>query len=231
VQFVQRVQQELFPVDLYTMDGYAYCSETETPLSFGIPIDSLGVAWEITELGDFVGALQVLLAIIGERLVETALAVDWLDTDGFLESAQAWLEKRGIDLAWGLPEGQDAHEGLLLLRQALALQPEPLDGLAVALDTTLRNTGNPFLDTVDDGWRCEYDDYDEFYWDSHTVRMLTAHYDEARPRIGQLNAYYKWYDDTLHAESQVVQLLTRLAAGAWSIQEGEIIYHGQEKGV
>lgn len=134
---------------------------------------------------------------------------------------------------WGLPPGK---EGVVRLQEALRLQPPPLDALADVIDCILKDTGSIWLDQVSGFWAMEYEieygaDLHAWYWDPGDIRQLAGLFDRVRPAFQRLDAYSDWYSDTYGRPyparaQQVADLLCRLAAGDWHIEEGgTIVYH------
>lgn len=134
---------------------------------------------------------------------------------------------------WGLPPGK---EGIIRLQEALRLQPPPLDALADAIDCILKDTGSIFLDQISGFWAMEYEveygaDLHSWYWTPEDVRQLAGLYEQVRPTVERLDAYADWYTDDYGAPIPerallVADLLCRLVAGNWHIEEGgAVIYH------
>lgn len=234
IAFVQRVSQELFPVDLERMDSYAtdyydYCEESddeedppESVLDYPLPILGLGIPWEVAGLDDLSADQAPLVAVLAPYL-----PIAGKDRNKLLKDVAEWWAGKGVSrLVWEtpslLPKGQ---AGLERLRDGLRAQLPPLDGLADLVSAVLKDTGNPFIDHPSGAYEPEYGDFwDEWGgWDSHTIADLAATYAKVRPAVERIHAYYEWFDGEKD-EQHVIDLLLSLASGRWRIENGSVVY-------
>lgn len=211
IDLLNRIAAECFP--LSEMVDETIFSAGEHALYGYVDHASWGIGWESGGFAELSPEYKPLAALVASGLQPAA---GWEDAQmTFLDDAQAWLEERG-----GQPLDEDAALFYGDIRRTLAEMLPPLDGLAVAYDCLLRNTGNPFLDLVDCGWRGEYDTWDQmadYGWTAEDVRALAALYDQALPRITRLEAYLEWWSsDTAGRTAEVLEAL----AAAFDLNDG-----------
>lgn len=233
VQFANRVDRELFPVDLTYLDDCLNSGE-EDPLDCGLIPETYGLPWEMCDLEELpAGSIPVLAVLaLPEILERTGYAVegelDGLNMD-LLEWWQEAVEEGDLDdiPTWNLSRDMD---GVRRFREALALLRPPLNALATVLDTVARDSGNPFLDTPGSFYRAEYDEFwnEEWCWCASCVKELTRLYEPVRERVEQMRAYYDWYcpyyEVVPHRRRLVVRTLARLVEGEWEIRDGELVF-------
>jgi hypothetical protein len=203
--FMQLVDEHLFPLDWYYIDGVYQCNGNVMEVVTGpIAFQSYGIECEETHFLDLDGWKQPLIS-----LLTTA--------DGDM----VFWEQAGVDYGHEMRRRERADEGLtwhLNTRHAIAtleqLEP-PLNGLAVAYQCVQKDSGNIFFDQVGAFWRGLYWD-DEFYWCSEEdIRAVKHDYEEARKDIENLKAYIDWYESNDHAAGTVAQIFLDMEDGAW----------------
>lgn len=226
------VPWELCPLESISDDAKPVLAAIAAQLAGGCDRDS-GYDGEEDGGGLLIDVLHRELRDMDEE-DEPALGCPEPAGDGLADdAAKWWREVAGREPPrWGLPAGEP---GIRRLQEALRCQEPPLDGLADVVDTIFKDTGNPFLDNPSGFWVAEYEaEYGEYdagwYWTPSDVAHLAALFDAVRPRAERLDALSRWYsDDWGRARPeripQVADLLRRLAAGKWDIQNGKVIYH------
>lgn len=233
VQFAGRVSQTLFPVDLMYLDDCLNAGE-EDVLDCGLIPETYGLAWEMCETEELrPGAIPVLAALALPELLDEAGAFCDGQLDGLTMGMLAWwqeaVEEGDLDEipTWNLERNM---AGVRQLREALVLLESPLGGMATVLDTIVKDSGNPFLDTPGAFYRTEYDDFwaEDWCWCATCVKELTRLFEPVRERIAEMDAYYNWYCPAYEIVPEhrrlVVQTLARLVAGEWEIRAGELVF-------
>ena len=214
-EFVNRVDEHLFPIDLSEMDNMlnsgAY--EEAEPLHYPILYLSYGIPWEIEAITEFDASVQPVIAVVALLLAGGEKMADEIDLWWeFLDVPRP--EYHNVEWIGDLPR----------LRDALACQDGPLSGLSVAIECVCKDTGNVFIDSPT--WlRYEYDGYDEFWWCDSDIETLAHEYAEVKDKIARLTAYQKWFDHTPGAMEQVTRLLVDLVDREYFIQDGEVIFY------
>jgi len=233
VQFANRVDRELFPVDLTYLDDCVNSGE-EDPLDCGLIPETYGLPWEMCDLEELpAGSIPVLAVLaLSEFLDEPGYAVAG-SLDGLNESLLGWwqgaVDEGDLDElpTWGLPVDSG---GVQQLRQALALLRPPLNALATVIDTIVKESGNLFLDTPGAFYRAEYDEFwnEDWCWCATCIRELTRLYEPVRERVEQMELYYDWYCPhygVVPARRRLVaRTLAQLAGGGWEIRDGELVF-------
>lgn len=189
IEFVWRVHNELFAVDLNMMD--MYYNSGENPLECPIAVGGLGVPWEVDVLEFIVEYAQPMVAVLG--------AAGEIQPDGLAD----WWEARHYDEPPQLHWPADAMDRLHRL-------PQPLDGLTVLYHAVVKNTGNLFLDVPAEAkWQCEYWP-DVEYWTVGYVQDLASEFSRVREDVSRLEAYIQWFEDIPGSESRVLAILLDL---------------------
>lgn len=233
-----RIHRELFPLSLSTYDGYANTADWDLSilLQAGLIIESWGVAWEVLVIDDLPPAIQPLVAcfcvkfaednyVYGRNPVEDTVAGRiWWERRGYPEPPRSlWCE--GDE--WNVIYIQGAIEYLD------GLEP-PLDGLGVALRCCVRGNGNAFLDMVELWWRGEYDEWDYWDWSQRSAELLTEQWEEAKPLVERLDAYYEWFDERpLEHEERALRILLGLDEELGLVEEAgiplyQVLYRGED---
>lgn len=212
--FLHKVDERLFPINFSEMDslfnsgGY----EEVEPLHYSIPYWSYGVPWEMEAIAEFTVPVQPVIAIVAPLLADGGAQVDELDL-WWETSDVPRPEYRSVEWCGDLPR----------LRDALACQDAPLDGLSVAIECVCKDTGNVFIDVP--AWlRYEYANYDEFSWCDDDIETLARRYAEVKDKIDRLVIYERWFSHTPGAMGQVTRLLADLVNREYFIRDGEVIY-------
>ncbi|MBU1747574.1 MAG: hypothetical protein KKA73_07790, partial [Chloroflexi bacterium] len=194
--FMDEVDQRLFPVDLWASHEYLSAADEEDLLEWTpLCIAGLGVPWESVGIDNLDPSEQVMVAV-----VSTAL--------GYLgrchESILDWWQQRGYDDIPALTWPRHPEVAVALLED---LDP-PLDGLAVLYQCVVKDTGNPFLDLPDGRWQGVYldDDHEGWCWEPGAIRELAQAYATVRPDVLQLEAYTTWWQSTRRVETRVLSV-------------------------
>lgn len=203
--FMHMVDEHLFPLEWYYIDGVYQCNGNVMEVVTGpIAFQSYGIECEETHFLDLEGWKQPVVSLL---------------TGG--DDSLVFWEQAGIDILHELQKRDHADEGLtwpLHTHRAIAaleqLEP-PLNGLAVAYQCVKKASGNIFFDQVGAFWRGLYWD-DEFYWCcEEDIRTVKRHYDNAKADIDKLKAYIDWYESNDHAASTVAQIFLDMEDGEW----------------
>jgi len=203
-EFVQRVDRELFPVELECMDeicGY----DGENPLNYPIFITTYGVPYEV----GFEEVLQAHCPLLAAMLVagcsleipDTLPVWEWWASVGYPDPDELPRE----ELAWLANNSEQAR---ILLR---SLNP-PLNGLATLYGCIAKDTDNLFLEIPDGPWQGEYwDMYDAWYWSPGEIRALAKMFAAVREDVERLKNYLNWYYEGRNRE--IIQTLLKLGEG------------------
>lgn len=192
VAFVNRVDAELFPVDLQMMDDMLGAMEGST-LQFGIPIYGFGVPWEVmggpVELDSW--DMPMVMAVHASGMCdenELFLLMHRNNVDVMMDWSMIWWEEQGMDppvLTWPL----DRERTMERLRRL----PAPLDGLVGVYAGVVKETGSVFFDWPGGYWQCEYTHLDCFCWCPECVRVLAEMFEQVEDDVRRLRAYYLWW--------------------------------------
>ena len=191
INFVARVNNELFPVDLSAMDMYV--NSGEDPFQVPIPIDGAGIAWEFESLCYLPEYAQPMIAVLG-----AAGEINADTLDGELES---WWNDRNYHETPRLRWPGNALERLGQL-------PDGLNGLATLYHCIMKDTGNEFIDVSSD-WEMEYLEDFEF-WTVEGIQRLTREFDQMRDQAYRLQTYLQWFEHIPGSESRVLSILLDL---------------------
>lgn len=193
-EFVWRVNEELFPIDLAYMDSYLGCEED--PLNYPIPIIGYRIPWEEWDPRDLPGYVRSIAACLADHRGG--------DDDVVPEGgAIAWLR---LNPPEGLPGADHLVESAL---QRLKCLGAPLDALADLVSSALRSMNNVFLDWSGSMYDEGDFDLDAFYWDADNVRWLANQFAQARPAVERIQVFAKWFE-TLPAEEANLRILDAL---------------------
>lgn len=188
LKLIETIDAEMFPISMSEYE--TFYSAGEHVVGGPVGYAGGGIPWEVEYIEGMEDPLRPLAAIVARGLVPEA---EWADAlTNFGEAAAEWLETHS---RWApLDETTAAcHE---LVRGKLAELAAPLDGLAVAYDCLLRQTGNPFFDAPE-FYRYDYESIYSFYeWSAADLRTLQAFYEAARPGLDKLDAYGEWWNAT-----------------------------------
>jgi len=190
IDFVARVNNELFPVDLSVMDMYV--NSGEDPFQAPIPIDGAGIAWEFESLCYLPEYAQPMIAILGAA---GEIDADTLELDG-------WWSDRNYHEIPRLRWPGDALERLGQL-------PDDLNGLATLYHCVMKDTGNEFIDISGGDWAMEYLEDFEF-WTVEGIQRLTREFDQLRDQVYRLQSYLQWFEHTPGSEHRVLSILLDL---------------------
>jgi hypothetical protein len=227
VEFVQRVNAELFPVDLGAMDQIYYGYDGPI-LDLPIPVAGWRLPWETMVVRELPGYQQAAAACIIAASGEIALYEDdeppWppdLSAEELLSIRLAGWEDTP-EIPWLSMDAPPGAAGTALKR--LTSSPLPAsnqDGLqaAAGLADLVRNaitgpTGNPFLDLSSDPlWDDDYDYCDiPYYWYPGDIRRLADLYSRARPIVERIEAFRRWFEGFQDAKEAQRIVLQRLEA-------------------
>lgn len=184
-EFVWRVNEELFPIDLAYMDSYLGCEED--PLNYPIPIVGYRIPWEEWDARDLPPYVRSICACLADH-----------------RGSDDNVVPEGLAIAWLLPGADLLVENAL---QRLRCLGTPLDALADLVGSALRSTNNVFLDWS--GMDEEDFDSDAFYWDTDNVRWLASQFAQARPAVERIQAFAVWFE-TLPADEANQRILDAL---------------------
>jgi len=218
-EFVWRVNEQLFPIDLAVMDAWFNSGEDEPMYMWPIPLRGWGVPWEMETIAEFDGYVQPVYAVCaGELDAPFEEAVNWLDS---------WWDMQGrVAPAWGLSAGR---QGIRELQEGLRAESpgqavEAWAGAGDVIDGILKETKNQFVDHPGRGWYYyEYDSVD-FYWDTADINHLAAMYGAVRPAVERMAALERWWAESPGLRGEYVDWVCRLAEGGWTIEDGEVIW-------
>lgn len=179
-QFVNRVNDEVFPVDIGAMDQWLFCIEDwdtallQTPLL----VETYGIAWEMADFVDFKDVAQLMIAICYEHLADGYVDEPWI---------KEWWRKYGYSTPprFGWPDDRAwAIEHLRALKT-------PFNGLECVYRAVRKDNDNVFLDMCND-WRNEYERDMEAYWDSYYIEWLRVAYADVRGEIERGRRLERW---------------------------------------
>lgn len=213
LKLIETVDAEMFPISMSEYE--TYYSAGEHVVGGPVGYAGGGIPWEAEYLDAVDAPLRPLAAIVARGLVPEA---GWDNAlTNFCEAADEWLETYS---QW-VPLDETAASCHGLVREKLAELAAPLDGLAVAYDCLLRQTGNPFFDAPE-FYSFDYDSVYTFYeWTADSLRRLQELYKAARPGLDKLDAYCKWWDaEGGGALDHVLRVLAQ-AFELEEVQEGE----------
>lgn len=199
MEFLQRVDRELFPVDLQMMNEFYY-SLDEEPMNVPVPVSGLRMPWEVLGVED----LPAWQGVAGRLMQENFVSAMADDMGMMPEPAEDLLE-----ITWP-GEGEEVVEEAL---GRLRAEGEPWDGLAELLRLSLEPmTGNPFLDWPDEAqWICEYA-YNEFYWTAEDIRYLAEQWAAVKEVGARIANFREWYHVQPDYEAADEMIVARLRA-------------------
>jgi len=185
IQFVGRVNDELFPVHLATMDMYVNCGEN--PFEASIPIDGNGIAWECEFIVYLPEYAQPMVAVLGAA--------------GKIEpgNLEEWWSDRNYDHVPQIRWPDDALDRLQEL-------PNELRGLATLYHCVMKDGDNEFIDVPGGDWANEYI-YEFYFWTVENVLLMAKEFDQVRDQIHQLHIYTGWFEQFPSAMSRVLSVL------------------------
>jgi hypothetical protein len=170
-EFVWRVNEELFPIDLNYMDSYV--AFEEDPLNYPISIVGYRIPWESWATEDLPPHVRLLAACLaGHRRV---------DDDSLVGPAIPWL-------SLGM---EHTVESAL---QRLSCLDAPFNALSDLVGSALRSTNNVFLDWSGMMFDEEDFDMDAFYWDVSNVHWLASQFAQARPAVERIQSFAVWFE-------------------------------------
>lgn len=183
--------------------------EDESALWGPVPIQTYGIAWEMTKAynvdyhSDW-GCLIPLLAL-GYR----SLPADDRVGDALL-LLEEYLQDVAMDMGGELPE-MSRWDILTRLEEL----PAPIGpGLAAGWKLLWRGSGNIFLDTISPQYM---GDYEEFFFDVvgasfsvHDLKGLAVAWQEAKPVVDAYYEYVQWWSEQPNAKAQVERELMGL---------------------
>jgi len=221
--FFWRVQERLFPVGLDVLD-MLFNSGAEWLVWHPIPFDGLAVPWEVLEIEDLAPPFRPVVATLSTVLEPRDLA--WETTEWQGAVAEWWKDRDRTTPEWNLSEGK---QGIWRLQESLRCLQPPFDGLADVVDTIVKGTGNLFLDLPEAYWHGEYMYDDAYYWCPEDVRRIADEYAKVKPAAMRIQTYTEWYGQEKEngAQEKVIALLGDLIGGAWTIQDGELVFYEQ----
>lgn len=222
-RFVDRVQSEFFPLDNWTMNQLLLSDEhaLENP----IPLRGWRVPWEAAHTEELSAYQQVVASCITAARLGLGDEFGWMDMgcreinpDDPEWSPWSILDARPAtpdvpDVPWMYEDTPRGYiEGAL---RRLAAFPYPVSGLADLIRVSLDlNDANPFLDLPSGLWAAEYDTCG-WGWDAASVRTLAIHYDEARPTIGRIEAFRRWFYYAFEHERDAHGAVLRMLEVTW----------------
>ena len=214
VAFAQRVDRELFPLDLLAMDDILGMAEYPV-LSYPIQVYTYGVPWEMC-FGDEISWRDVpmVAAVHAAGLVDESPVYQDIQRHYDFGSAFEnwigdWWARQGYETEPVLTWPRDRLQAMARLRRL----PPPLDGLAGVYAAVVKETGSVFFDWPNGYgfYRCEYSD-DCFFlcWCSDCVDMLAKAFAAVREDVRRMMAYYDWFNGAGSDGRRVIRALVEL---------------------
>ncbi len=215
-EFVDKVDAELFPVDLAMLDGifdtwdFEYGSEPDV-LMYGIPFVSFGVPRGGASFDELEEYERVLVACMDAVSGRASIPIE--DYSG--EEDIAILYSELLSEAGLLGEDSDDDDpGFFFFENEdwtldrFRKETGIFSGVDFLYQCVLGNTNNPFIDTPS-AWRvdCGYDDT-EMVVDYDVIRRYADFYARIRDDVERFYRFTNWYESTENSR----QLLSKFFA-------------------
>jgi hypothetical protein len=197
--FFERVNTELFPLDMDTVGLLLECTDDpQSIIDCPICIEGYGIPWQEEYLGGIAAPFQPVLAMVADGLEL------WSGMEDFFNAVDMWFDVAGREdfkrpvLEYG------ALDDLQI--ELYQLDP-PLNGLGDVLAAIVQETGNPFLDYL--GYPYEDGFAGQFLWCKADVSYLTLMWKQARSSVQRIKEYSQWYHTTRGSAEIVVDAIAR----------------------